>query len=117
MADIGGRRDDDFQYASIAVPASAFRHVLGTDPQVSEYQVTQTVAGADVLIVGNPALDALKTSLIAAQRRYGLPDPTVEIGVVDRIPRHHATGKLKRFIPLPPMPATVYPLPAEPRLD
>ena len=117
LADIGGRRDDDFQYSSIAVPASAFRHVLGTDPQVSEYQVTQTVAGADVLIVGNPDLDALKTSLIAAQRRYGLPDPTVEIGVVDRIPRHHATGKLKRFIPLPPMPATVYPLPAEPRLD
>ena len=67
---------------------------------VSEYQVAQTVEGADVLIVGNPGLDALKTSLIAALRRYGLPDPTVEIGVVDRIPRHHATGKLKRFIPL-----------------
>jgi phenylacetate-CoA ligase len=107
VADIGGRRDDDFRYASIAVPASAFRHVLGTHPQVSEYQVTQTVAGADVLIVGDPGLDALKTSLIAALRRHGLPDPTVEIGVVDRIPRHHATGKLKRFIPLS----------AEPRLD
>jgi hypothetical protein len=89
------------------VPASAFRHVLGTHPQVSEYQVTQTVAGADILIVGNPGLDVLKTSLIAALRRHGLPDPTVEIGVVDRIPRHHATGKLKRFIPLS----------AEPRLD
>lgn len=102
VADIGGRRDDDFQYGSIAVPASAFRHVLGTDPRVSEYQVTQTVAGADVLVVGNPDLDALKTSLIAALRRHGLPDPKVEIRVVDRIPRHHATGKLKRFIPLPP---------------
>lgn len=102
VADIGGRRDDDFQYGSIAVPASAFRHVLGTDPRVSEYQVTQTVAGADVLVVGNPDLDALKTSLIAALRRHGLPDSTVEIRDVDRIPRHHATGKLKRFIPLPP---------------
>lgn len=102
VADIGGRRDDDFQYGSIAVPASAFRHVLGTDPRVSEYQVTQTVAGADVLVVGNPDLDALKTSLIAALRRHGLPDSTVEIRDVDRIPRHYATGKLKRFIPLPP---------------
>jgi hypothetical protein len=104
VADIGGRRDDDFHYASIAVPASAFRHVLGTDPRVSEYQVTQTAAGADVLVVGNPDLDACKPSLIAALRHYGLADPTIEIGVVDRIPRHHATGKLKRFIPLPPMP-------------
>ncbi len=104
VADIGGRRDDDFQYGSIAVPASAFRHVLGTDPRVSEYQVTQTVAGADVLVVGNPDLDALRRSLIGELRRYALSDPTVEIRVVDRIPRHHATGKLKRFIPLPPMP-------------
>ena len=31
VADIGGRRDDDFRYGSITVPASAFRHVLGTD--------------------------------------------------------------------------------------
>ena len=104
VADIGGRRDDDFRYGSIAVPASAFRHVLGTDPRVSEYEVTQTVAGADVLVVGNPDLDALRRSLIGELRRYALSDPTVEIRVVDRIPRHHATGKLKRFIPLPPMP-------------
>jgi hypothetical protein len=27
-----------------------------------------------------------------------LSNPTVDIRVVDRIPRHHATGKLKRFI-------------------
>ena len=26
VADIGGRRDDDFRYGAIAVPASAFRH-------------------------------------------------------------------------------------------
>jgi hypothetical protein len=35
-------------------------------------------------------------------RRYGVRDPTVEIQVVDRIPRHHATGKLRRFIALSP---------------
>jgi len=103
VADIGGRRDDDFRYGSIALPASAFRHVLGTDPRVSEYQVTQTVAGADVLAVGRPDVDALRTALIASLRRYGLPDPAVEIRVVDRIPRQHASGKLKRFIALSPI--------------
>jgi phenylacetate-CoA ligase len=98
VADIGGRRDDDFRYGPTTVPASAFRHVLGTDPRISEYQVTQTVTGADILTVGSPDVDALRTALVAAIRRYGLPEPTVEIRVVDRIPRHQASGKLKRFI-------------------
>jgi phenylacetate-CoA ligase len=100
VADIGGRRDDDFRYGSTTVPASAFRHVLGTDRRVSEYQVTQTVAGADILAVGSPDVDALTTALLSALRRYGLPEPTVEIQVVDRIPRHQASGKLKRFVAL-----------------
>jgi phenylacetate-CoA ligase len=98
VADIGGRRDDDFRYGPTTVPASAFRHVLGTDPRISEYQVTQTVTGADILTVGSPDVAALTTALVAALRRYGLPEPTVEIRVVDRIPRHQASGKLKRFI-------------------
>ena len=42
VADISGRRDDDFVYGSHTVPASAFRHVLGTDPRIVEYQVLQT---------------------------------------------------------------------------
>jgi phenylacetate-coenzyme A ligase PaaK-like adenylate-forming protein len=102
VADIGGRRDDDFRYGPITVPASAFRHVLGTDPRVSEYQVSQTVGGADILAVGRPDADALTRALVTAMRRYGVRDPTVEIQVVDRIPRHHATGKLRRFIALSP---------------
>jgi phenylacetate-CoA ligase len=98
VADIGGRRDDDFRYGPIMMPASVFRHVLGTDPRISEYQVTQTVGGADILAVGSPDVHALRASLIAALQRQGLPNPTVEVCVVDRIARHHATGKLKRFI-------------------
>lgn len=100
VADIGGRRDDDFRYGSIAVPAIAFRHVLGTDPRISEYQVRQTAAGADILTVGHPDVDALTVSVVAALRRCGLPDPKVEVQVVERIPRHQASGKLKRFIGL-----------------
>ena len=98
VADIGGRRDDDFRYGPTTLPASAFRHVLGTDPRISEYQVAQTVTGAGILAVGRPDVNALRAALVAALRRYGLPQPTVEIRVVDRIPRHQATGKLKRFI-------------------
>ena len=104
VADIGGRRDDDFQYGSITVPASAFRHVLGIDPRVSEYQVTQTTTGADIVTVGRPDAAGLTTSLIASMRRYGLVDPTVDVRVVDRIARHAASGKLRRFIALPPFP-------------
>ena len=100
VADIGGRRDDDFQYGSITVPAITFRHVLGTDPHVSEYQVTQTATGADILTVGHPDVDTLTTSVAAALRRCGLANPTVGIRVVARIPRNQASGKLTRFIAL-----------------
>jgi phenylacetate-CoA ligase len=102
VADIGGRRDDDFSYGTTVIPASAFRHVLGADSRTSEYQVKQTVSGAEVLVVGSPDVAALRMSVIAALRRFGLSKPHIEVQVVDRIARHGATGKLKRFIALPP---------------
>ena len=100
VADIGGRRDDDFRYQACAIPASAFRHVLGTDPRVSEYQVHQTALGADVVVVGSPDLDTLTSALVTALRRYGLSEPEIGIRRVERLQRHEATGKLRRFIPL-----------------
>lgn len=100
VADIAGRRDDDFRYTACTVPASAFRHVLGTDPRISEYQVRQTPAGAEILAVGTPDVAALTLSVKAALRRHGLRDPEVQIRTVDRLQRHKATGKLRRFIAL-----------------
>jgi phenylacetate-CoA ligase len=100
VADIGGRRDDDFRYAATTVPASAFRHVLGTDPRVSEYQVAQTAAGADILVVGAPDVDALTAAVAAVLQRHRLPDPLVRIRVVDSLQRHQSSGKLTRFVPL-----------------
>ena len=41
-----------------------------------------------------------RLSLVDALRRHGLSDPEVAIRIVDRLQRHEATGKLKRFIPL-----------------
>lgn len=100
IADIGGRRDDDFCYGATTVPAIVFRHVLGTDPRVSEYQVAQTATGADIIAVGDPDPDALSSLLIAALRRCGLSHPTIQIQVADSLPRHQASGKLRRFIPV-----------------
>jgi len=101
VADIGGRRDDDFHYPAATVPASAFRHVLGTDPRVSEYQVNQTPTGAEILVVGDPDVAALTAGVVATMRRHGLADPRVGIRMVDRLQRHESTGKLKRFVALP----------------
>jgi hypothetical protein len=82
------------------VPAIAFRHVLGTDPRISEYQVTQTAAGADIVVVGKPDVDALSSAVVAALRRYGLVAPAIRIRAVDELQRHRASGKLRRFVPL-----------------
>jgi phenylacetate-coenzyme A ligase PaaK-like adenylate-forming protein len=98
VADIGGRRDDDFRYGTCTIPASVFRHVLGTDSRISEYQVHQTAAGADVLVVGDPEIAELTMLLVTALQRHGLPAPAVVVRLVDRLQRHEATGKLKRFI-------------------
>ena len=100
VADIGGRRDDDFQYGGVMVPPIAFRHILGTDPGVSEYQVTQTDAGADILVVGTPDV-----AVLAAALTEGLGARTTDADDPDRLRnklnRHEASGKLRRFIPLP----------------
>jgi len=100
IADIAGRRDDDFRYGERMVPASAFRYVLGTDPLISEYQVCQTAGGADVLVVGSPDVSTATSVLISALRPYGLLNPEIRVSVVEQIPRQASTGKLKRFIAL-----------------
>jgi phenylacetate-CoA ligase len=98
VADIAGRTDDDFRYGPHTVPASAFRHVLGSNPAISEYQVHQTSTGADVLVVGLPDTAAVTTSLVASIQRHGLVNPEIRVTSVPRIERHAATGKLKRFV-------------------
>ena len=100
VAAVAGRRDDDFRYGALTVPASAFRHVLGTDPRIVEYQVHQTPRGAEVLVVGSPDTAAVATALGDSLRPYGLPDAEIAVRTVDAIPRHATTGKLTRFVAL-----------------
>jgi phenylacetate-CoA ligase len=100
VADIAGRRDDDFGYGEHMVLASAFRYVLGTDPLISEYQVRQTADRADVLVVGSPDVSSVAASLVSSLRPYRLSNPEIKVGIVEQIPRHASTGKLKGFIAL-----------------
>ena len=100
IADVAGRRDDDFRYGTQTIPAAAFRYVLGTDPAVLEYQVQQTRTGAVVRVVGRPDVAELTAALAASVRRFGLSEPELRVVPVPRIERHAATGKLKRFVPL-----------------
>jgi phenylacetate-coenzyme A ligase PaaK-like adenylate-forming protein len=102
VASIAGRRDDDFHYPTGAtVPAAAFRYVLGTDPTIAEYQVRQTPDGAEVLVVGTPDVDAVTAALVTSVAPHGLADAAIRVETVGRIPRHAATGKLRRFVALP----------------
>jgi phenylacetate-CoA ligase len=74
--------------------------VLGRDRGTVEYQVRQTPAGAEVLVVGAPAdPDGLARALAAELARLGVPAPGVEVAVVDRLERQ-PTGKVRRFLPL-----------------
>jgi phenylacetate-CoA ligase len=99
VADISGRRDDDFLYGSHTVPASAFRHVLGTDSRIVEYQVVQTEEGVDVLVVGDADVQSLAPTLVDAMQRHGVARPSIRIRVVETLGRTQASGKLRRFVP------------------
>jgi hypothetical protein len=62
--------------------------------------VRQTAGGANVLVVGSPDVSAVTAALVSSLRPYGLSNPEIGVSVVEQIPRHTTTGKLKRFIAL-----------------
>jgi phenylacetate-coenzyme A ligase PaaK-like adenylate-forming protein len=102
IADIEGRNDDTFAYGDgVSVHPHLFRSILGREPAISEYQVQQTRAGAEIIVCAEGAFDVerLNRKLQQALARAGCPEPTVTVTVVESIPRL-ATGKLKRFLVL-----------------
>jgi len=102
IADIEGRNDDTFLYGNtVSVHPHLFRSILGREPAISEYQVQQTPAGAEIIVCAARPFDveSLEHKLGEALARAGCPDPVVTITVVGSIPRL-ATGKLKRFLVL-----------------
>jgi phenylacetate-CoA ligase len=108
IADVQGRLEDVFTYpGGQLVHPHVFAAQLRRDPRIVEYQVCQTPAGAEVLVVGAPADPAaLARGLEAGLARLGVPAPAVEVRLVDQLERQ-ATGKVRRFLPLAPAAASL----------
>ena len=53
-----------------------------------------------MLVVGSPDERAVTVALEAALRKHGVARAEIRVRAVDRIERHAATGKLRRFVPL-----------------
>lgn len=108
ISDPQGRLDETFQYQGVRVHPHVFRSVLGRQRSVVEYQVRQTARGATVAIRCNGPADpgAIHAALRRALLGVGLPAPDVAVTVVEHLQRQ-ASGKLKRFIPLPEPVATL----------
>jgi phenylacetate-CoA ligase len=102
VGDIQGRRDDTFIYAgNIDVHPHVFRSALQREAAVSEYQVRQTVQGAEILIRASGELDApgLQRGIEDQLAALGINEPQVTTRLVQEIPRL-ATGKVSRFLPV-----------------
>jgi phenylacetate-CoA ligase len=101
IADVESRLDDLFSYpGGQVVHPHVFAAQLRRDREIIEYQVRQTPAGAEILVVGTLADPAATGRLVAAElARLGVPDPAVEVRAVGQLDRQ-ATGKVRRFQPL-----------------
>lgn len=102
---VTGRNDDPFRYGDVVVHPLSFASALGAVATVTEYQVRQTADGADIsLVVWGPTdLVSLAATLETTLAQQGLVAPVVRLEVVDRLDRHAATGKVRRFVPLKPV--------------
>ena len=89
---VEGRTEDPLRYDDVDLHPHAVRAVLVATAAVLDYQVRQTRRGIEV--------DA-RTRLTSALATAGLRDPKVDVRVVDDLERNAATGKLRRFLPLP----------------
>jgi phenylacetate-coenzyme A ligase PaaK-like adenylate-forming protein len=95
-----GRLDDCFDYGGRVVHPHVFRSALAARPEITEYQVRQTAAGAHVRVRCTAPLDApaLERELEGGLTGLGLVSPAVTVTPVDHLERG-TTGKLLRFVP------------------
>ncbi len=102
-ARVQGRSDDVLRYAGADVHPIAIRSVMVRSPDVIDYQVHQTPCGINVLAVATDGLDVddLSLHLRRALTDAGLDGAEVAVNRVDGLARQAASGKLRRFVPLP----------------
>ncbi len=91
-----------FQYNGVKVHPTAFSNILEEEKEVEEFQIAQTQGGAHIKLVcnGEPNIAEIKDTILKNLHKYGLTNPIVDFEVVDSLPHHPETGKIKRFIPL-----------------
>jgi phenylacetate-coenzyme A ligase PaaK-like adenylate-forming protein len=103
LESIEGRVDIMFEYEDgIKIHPIVFRSNLLKFDEVIEYQVQQTLNGAHVLVLVSKQVDLerVQSKLQDALTVAGLEKAIVTVQVVDTLPRHPQTHKLRRFIPL-----------------
>jgi hypothetical protein len=75
--------------------------VLSREAWIVEYQVRQTLIGAEAPVIGAPGdPDAVGRALEKELAQVGVAGPSVEVRVVDRLDRQ-TVGKVRRFQPIP----------------
>ncbi len=102
-ARVNGRSDDVLRYGAVDVHPIAIRSVMVQCPDVVDYQVHQTTCGINIFAVTTDGLDVdgLTDRLRRALADAGLDGAEVAVNRVDGLARQSASGKLRRFVPLP----------------
>jgi phenylacetate-coenzyme A ligase PaaK-like adenylate-forming protein len=102
-ARVQGRSDEVLRFGDVLLHPLVVRSVLVHAPEVVDYRVRQTPRGIEVSALAPRGADIqrLRTDLTAAMAGAGLPTPEVTVDLVSDLPRDGATGKLRRFVPLP----------------
>ena len=102
-ATVEGRSDDVLRFAGADVHPHVLRSVLVGAPAILDYRIRQTPRGVEIDALASGVLDVadLRTRLTSALASAGLRQPEVDVRVVDDLDRNAATGKLRRFLPLP----------------
>lgn len=106
IAAISGRSSDVFSYpGNLTVHPVVFWSSLGQIPEISEYQVHQTLAGvrASVVVDGTVDPEAITRRVEQGLRIAGLMDPIVERAWSTGSPVARP-GKLRWFVPLANVP-------------
>jgi len=91
-----------FKYGDIKVHPTSYSDILEIEKEVEEFQVIQTEKGAHIKLVcnGKPSIPEMRETILNNLHKYGLKDPKVDFEVVESLPHHPETGKIKCFIPL-----------------
>jgi|GEM_PF-1916226 len=97
-----GKATNWFLYGEVKVHPTSYSNILEEEKEVEEFQIIQTQEGAHIKLVcnGEPNIKEMKDTVLNNLNKYGLANPIVTFEVVDSLPHHPETGKIKRFIPL-----------------